>query len=281
MVARYWIAQHVEDLFRNEPRNVGVFVRVGSSVAARFFGEVEGGGIDGRKLKCLPYPDVYRQWVEYWRDQVASGREKFEQISGSHYRVVEGGAVSDIDRDSAEEVAAYLYSLLVSEGRFREAIPADMTEGEVQAETDVPTLEDDLSKTLKQIDLLADQGTLLVRHPIKRRADISGKILTHRPSFVQENGALYVMETVDFTFARKKSSIDHAGLSAYMFRDIKEARRNVEPIAIVRLPDQGELNSDIRYGLAMLRNEASLVNWGDEGDKRQFLADRRNVALSM
>jgi hypothetical protein len=114
MVARYWIAQHVEDLFRNEPRNVGVFVRVGSSVAARFFGEVEGGGIDGRKLKSLPYPDVYRQWVEYWRDQVASGREKFEQVSGSHYWVVEGGAVSDIDRDSADEVAAYLYSLLVS-----------------------------------------------------------------------------------------------------------------------------------------------------------------------
>jgi hypothetical protein len=221
MVARYWIAQHIEDLLRNEPQNVGVFVRVGDKVAAKFFGEVDGGGIDGRKLRSLPYPDVYRQWVEYWKEQVASGQGKFEKASGSHYRVVEAGSVSDIEEDSADDVALYLYSLLVSEGRFKEAVPTDRIENCVQSGNDIPTLEEDLSKTLRQVDLLADDNSLLVRYPIKRRAVVAGKCVSHTPAFVQENGALYVMETIDFTPVRKKSSIDHAGFSAYMFRDIR------------------------------------------------------------
>lgn len=278
MKARYWIAQHVEDLFRNEPKNVGVFVRVGTDVAAKFFGESDGGSLDGRKLRSLPYPDVYRQWVDYWRDQISAGCEEFEKASGSHYRVVEAGHVSDIDRDSAEEVASYLYSLLVSEGRFKEAVPIDGAGKDLMAEVDALTLEEDLSQTLSQLDLLADDRNLLVHHPIKRNPVIAGKNLSHRPAFAQENGALYIMETVDFTATRKKRPLDHAGFSAYMFRDIREARGKVEPIAIVRVDDQERDSNDVQYGVAMLKNEALVVDWNDENQRDAFLEDRRRVA---
>ena len=47
MSAKYWIAQHVADLFRNEPKNIGVVVDAVGIKKARFFGEADAsGGID-------------------------------------------------------------------------------------------------------------------------------------------------------------------------------------------------------------------------------------------
>lgn len=279
MSARYWVAQHVEDLFRNEPQNVGVFVRVGDRVAAKFFGEVDDGAIDGRKIRSLPYPEVYRQWVECWRDRVASGGDGFAKASGAHYRVVEAGAVSDIEHDSAEDVASYLYSLLVSEGRFKEAIQTCQEDDGANHHQSI-TLEDDFSAALKRIDILSENGSLLVRHPIRRNVPVQGKSVSHRPAFVQDNGSLCVMETVDFSSSRKKWSLDHAGFSAYMFRDIRETGRNAEPIAIVRIQEGDEDNSDIMYGLSLLKNEATIINWSNKREQDAFLSTRKRVAIS-
>ena len=65
MKAKYWIAQHVSDLFRYEPSNIGVFVKIGDEIAARFWGESNDGIIDSRKLKSFSHPDVYKQWINY------------------------------------------------------------------------------------------------------------------------------------------------------------------------------------------------------------------------
>src|SRR5687768_7803014 len=123
MSVKYWIAQHVADVFRNEPRNIGIFVKANESCAARFFAETETGVLDGRKLRSWSHPDVYRQWIEYWRKEVSSGSlEELLNASGSHYRVIEGGEVTDVGFDLAEDVANYLYALLVSAGGFGDAI---------------------------------------------------------------------------------------------------------------------------------------------------------------
>ena len=99
MKAQYWIAQHISDLFRNEPRNIGVFVRIGDNTAARFLGETNGGQIDGRKLRGLNHPDVYRQWVDYWRSQLSEeSLDELVEHSGSHYRVLDAGQVTDTGR---------------------------------------------------------------------------------------------------------------------------------------------------------------------------------------
>lgn len=92
MKAQYWIAQYIDDLFRNEPRNIGIIARVGDQIAAQFVGESESGEIDGRKLKLFKYPEVYREWLQYWRRMINRGSlDKLFRESKSNFRVNEGG----------------------------------------------------------------------------------------------------------------------------------------------------------------------------------------------
>ena len=146
MSAKYWVFQYVADLFRNEPRNVGVLVQIGERKAARFLAENSAQQIDGRKISNWPHRDVYRQWVEYWRRELdCEGMDALLKTSGVHYRVAEGGRVTDVDSDSAEDVIEYLYSLLISDGGFAEAIATE----ERMAEPKAPSLKDQISDTFQ------------------------------------------------------------------------------------------------------------------------------------
>jgi hypothetical protein len=278
MSAQYWVAQYVSDVFRNEPRNVGVLVAVRNDVAARFVGEGEDGALDGRRLKNFPYPDVYRQWITYWRRELARGQaSSLPQNSAANFRVTEGGKVADIGGDGAGAVAAYLYSTLVSDGGLREAL------AETEAEEPQRVLLDvEVAAALAQAQLLGqDADHAAVPHPVRKEAPVAGRILAeYKPAFVQQNGRLYVMETVDFTKSQKKISRDHAGWSACMYRDVRAAHGDaIEPISIVRVTDADQDVEDVRNGLALLKNESDIVNWLNESERIEFLEDRRRVAF--
>lgn len=95
---RYWIAQHIEDLFRKEASNVGVILAVDGHIYTRFLGEDETGHLDGRKLRGLSHPKVFKQWIDFWRETCAEERRVDpKELSGHHYRVIEGGALTEQD----------------------------------------------------------------------------------------------------------------------------------------------------------------------------------------
>lgn len=280
MSVQYWIAQHIDDPFRNEPRNVGVIVRLNGEFVARFFGEQSDGTVDGRRLRGLRYPDVYKQWLSYWRAETMRGAiENVVALVTSNYRVIHGGEVTDTGSDSAGDIANYLYSMLVSEGGFREAFSVL----EDSAEPVPLALNLEVSDALDQAQLLLadERREAPVPHPVRRGSELMGRLATpYRPAFTQENGRLYVMETVDFTRGSKKASRDHAGWSAYMFHDIREARVNSESIAIVKVTDAERDIEEVRGGLALLGNEGRIVNWADDTERAGFLDERRAVAFS-
>jgi hypothetical protein len=280
MSVQYWIAQHIDDPFRNEPRNVGVIVRLNGEFVARFFGEQSDGTVDGRRLRGLRYPDVYKQWLSYWRAETMRGAiENVVALVASNYRVIPGGEVTDTGSDSVGDIANYLYSMLVSEGGFREALSVL----EDSAEPVPLALNLEVSDALDQAQLLLadERREARVPHPVRRGSELMGRLATpYRPAFTQENGRLYVMETVDFTRGSKKASRDHAGWSAYMFHDIREARVNSESIAIVKVTDAERDIEEVRGGLALLGNEGRIVNWADDTERAGFLDERRAVAFS-
>lgn len=274
--ARYWVAQYVRDVFKNEAKNVGVFVELDGAVECRFLGETDG-EIDGRKLKLFSYPDVYRQWVAYWRAEVNRDLRGVIEAPASNYRVVEGGEVDGLlpeerGAESMREVTNYLYSALVSEGGFAEALGAG-------PEAEQQVLAGEVLDALKQADVLEASWQVLP-HPVRRGAPVKGNLgVEHRPAFSQENGRLYVMETVDFTLPRRQPSRDHAGWSAYMFSDIRNLRQDAQGIAVVRVTEQDEHESEeVRSSLAILRNEGDVVNWLREPERARFLAERKEVA---
>jgi hypothetical protein len=276
MSVRYWVAKYVEDPIRNEPRNVGVIVEGFDGFAARFATEREDLTIDRRRLgQRFRFPDVYLQWIEFWREQINA--EKIEEIvraTSENYFVVYGGEVSDTGQDTATVVCAFLYNLLVSDASVMQAFEVG-TESDIERELSL-----DVSSALADWSLLADGPTLHVRHPIRRKQAIQGAHAVHRPSFSQHNGLLYLFEAIDFTGKKPKLLQERAGYMAYMFSDIRHAQSNaggVEAFSIVR-PQTEEDGEAIEYAKELLDAESHIVNWADKKDRDRFLRDRQRVA---
>ena len=271
MQAKYWIAQYIKDVFRNEPRNVGVFIQIGDNTASKFLGETNNSELDGRKIKSFAYPNVYKQWVDYWRRMTIENKlNDLPVINGSHFRVVEAGNVSNIESDSPDEIINYLFPLLVSDGGYKEAIP-----GSIEDENQSVQLKNEVIDTLKKLEIFNNSA---IKHPIKRGEKIQGKTVPYTPAFTQENGTLYVMETIDFTSPQKNKIKEHAGFLAYLYNDIKSARAKFEPISIIKLQENDEDNEDVKDGIIMLKNESDIINWLNTTQKNEFLDNRRQIA---
>jgi hypothetical protein len=276
-VAHYIIAQHIPDLFRNEPRNVGVIVQIDGKRTARFLGETGAGKVDGRKLKHMPYPEVYRQWVDYWNDEVASSDDALAGLlanSGQHYRIVEGGEVADVGEDNVHDVAQFLYTSLVSEEGLAKAIGGDDAE-EVAVE-----LQKDIVSSLADLGIVADVGEKTkVLHPVLRNATVQGKSIVHNPTLYQGNGHPIVIEPIDLTVARKATLKDHAGWASFMFTDVRNKHASAETIAIAK-STPGDLDDRYgRYAMDMLKSTASrIVEWSDSEQRDRFLKERLDTA---
>ena len=271
MTARYWIAKHIPDVFRNEPRNIGVIVNVDGQLCAQFVAEREDGSLDGRALRKFEYADVYRQWVDFWRDEVLSGSlDYLVQTVSPNFLVHEGGEVQGYETDEAGEVCRFLFTSLVGSG-IAEAF------GWEEVEAAAVLLEQDVSEQLIRFNLISTGDNLLVRNPVQRHRPVNGAHAVHTPDFVQTNGHLSAFETVDFTTKQTKRVRDRAGWAAYMFSDIREAHRDLESYAIVRVPESLS-DGSLEYAHKMLSSEATIVNWLDASARGRFLEERARVA---
>jgi hypothetical protein len=99
------VAKYVSDLRRWEPQNIGVVVVADAGAQARFRGERPDQTIDRRRIGTSP-PEVYAQWVAFWRRSIANGTTGLHhamQTSNGNYLLVEasevvfGGATTDLE----------------------------------------------------------------------------------------------------------------------------------------------------------------------------------------
>lgn len=276
--AQYWLARYVNDVFRGEAANIGVFVKLSDgSLAARFVGEGDDCSVDGRKLTRFSDSSAYRQWVAFWRDEIGQGNIDFIVRSQSANFVVEpAGRLTDVDdNDHPNEVCLYLFNWLVAGGPLDGALGLDRRVAE-DTVADTPDLSDSVKETFAHLRLLGAETELLVRHPIVMDRQIPGKHTAHMPTFSQQNGHLAIFETVDFT-KRNRLVKDRAGWVAYMFSDVREFDQSAETVAIVRDLD-GHGNGFLDYARSMLKSEGTIVNWSDEMDRGRFLEARKAVA---
>jgi hypothetical protein len=264
--------ENIEDAFRNEPRNIGVIVSLHGRIGARFVGERDDGVFDNRKVgNKFIYPAVYSQWRDFWQKKVASGNldEIVEAVTANFYVEV-GGNVSDTGSDSVLEVTQFLFNLLVGGGVAEAYEWDDVTDSSVD-------LASEITEALSGLELLAKNDQLFVRHPVLREAQIQGKHISHRPSFSQRNGKLYVIEYIDFNARRAHKIKERAGYMAYMFSDIRSFEGNSEAFSIVRPEVKGGADQ-IQYAKGLLEGESRLVNWADDRERNGFLEQRRLVA---
>jgi len=277
---QYLIAQYEADPLRKEARNVGVIARMGERTVARFMGEKEAGSIDGREIRWMNFPDVYRQWVFFWREaaKAASTLEKLIDSNQGNYGLIRGGKVFDTGNDPLEEVVDYIYTRFVGEG-FKDAIRANE-----EITVTSRKLANAIEIELLDMNILVEDGQTKegVRYPVRRKHVIKGRNeVTYKPAFSQENGALYLIETFDFTSSKAKQFHEHAGLTAYMYNDLGKlkGREKVKAISVLKTDPEAEETENVANSRKMLENEGEVVDWNNEAEREAFLEERREVAM--
>ncbi len=100
---RLLVAKYTPDVFRNEPRNIGVVLWTPDEVAARFLGEKPDapGEVDEAAVPAfVASVAAYKQWVRYWRREVAKlsttspdQLDSIRQTGPSNYSLADGGVL--------------------------------------------------------------------------------------------------------------------------------------------------------------------------------------------
>ncbi|MEU0388000.1 hypothetical protein [Streptomyces chartreusis] len=121
----WFLVKYIDDIFRNEPINIGVVVSSDGSVASHFLGQRPDGSINGQKInRRITGVDTYKAWVRFIRKEADRGNldSRIEALSkrvGESYVIERRGPVLDNER-SAQEIADSLFTALVS----AETVPA-------------------------------------------------------------------------------------------------------------------------------------------------------------
>lgn len=233
--AEYFIAQYVRNPMRREAQNIGVIVIAGNSCAAQFIGEVADiGEIDGRSVKWISHPSVYRKWIKYWREQLGKSVDdlasRLLKTNGDNYDIIRGGFVTDYGNNSPQTICSNLFPLLVipEKGLVKEAIS-----DEVETDISARALGAEVLGEFKNRQILSGRVSPAVKYPIYHNMIVSGKRTSHIPEFYQHNGRLYVMESINYSTPKRSLAKYHAGYVAKMFDDIRNYTPTTEGIAIV------------------------------------------------
>ncbi|HEX8393912.1 MAG TPA: hypothetical protein VF665_16335 [Longimicrobium sp.] len=294
---RYAVARYMPDLFRQEPRNIGVFVVSDSHIAFRLVGQKrDDGELDLRKVRSVQRDgSVYSEWFAHWTELVErlNRSHYFPSVfadraisalvaaSGNMFTIRDGGLyVPQADALTVEDVADILFQKVVS----AEMIGHGLTDDDDEPEAQPGTLYGSVLATFREYKLLtrkAEPTTPLIR---VRAPVLSTLGAPHRPKFSQLNSKLVVMQDVDFRRGSEESVRDHALSTAYMFADIQSANgaaQPVEVIAIVSFAEDRNFDAQNAGKVALSRVPgARMVDWTDSFDRERFVRERLAVAAS-
>jgi hypothetical protein len=132
--ARYILAKHVPDVFRKEPKNIGLIVWSELGVEARFWAVDAYGVVDKRQVPpFIISANAYQQWVTHWLNEIRKpkiefiGLGKFVDIrspefleaiqtgNSDNFFLQEAGTVLEpVTKDELPKVANELFELLVT-----------------------------------------------------------------------------------------------------------------------------------------------------------------------
>jgi hypothetical protein len=284
MPANYYLAKHIPDLHRHEPRNVGVIVWMpGGEVAARFLAEKPGepGVVDGRSIPPFVVSEgAYRQWVKFWRGYVAADRPEhpltgaaihrsdaefmaaLSQASRGQFVLEEGGEVIDArDEESIEALVDSLYAGLVEESATDE--PRD------------PTLNDVCERLIEQTGLNSDNN-------FKRQLSVvcsvgeAGRVDEYYQfSYAYKNGSLKRLYQQVAIPKRRKAIEKNSRASAWMFEQVVRAHKipsKDDVTALIYASEAQLAEPDVARALGVLAAVGRVLNVANETAAREEFA---------
>jgi hypothetical protein len=271
----YLIAKYVDDLSRNEPRNVGIIVYDGTTALARFDGEGDRPGkIDLRRVRSrVTGTQAYRAWVQYWR----AALERPAEVDGS----LEGASSGDrrvmeylLERPSSD---FYLERggtiLLDAEPRELELTLEDLFARLVR-EPDAPTPKSlsDKSRTA----LLAAGAPLDDEQRFQEQVRVPlvthGVTIEEEVSYAVMNGKRHLLQEMPFDPGRPRVSRKEASHVAFLFEYSPDLKDNG-----VILYDQSDITAGQYKLLEMLRMYALTIDVANLDHAAETLNERLSL----
>ncbi len=224
-MTRYLIVKYVDDVSRNEPRNIGVVVFDGTNAVARFDGEGNDGLPDLRRVRYrITGSHAYREWVKYWRttldnpgkierslDGLPSGDprviESLVSSSGQEFYLEDGGSILlDTEGTSLEAMATDLFTRLVHEPD--PPAPASLRDKSEKALASAGAPLDDPERFQKEVNVT-------VTGP-------GGEIIPDEISYAVKNGAWHYLQEVPFNPDKPRLNRKEAFNCAFFFQHAVE-----------------------------------------------------------
>lgn len=271
--ARYLVAKYVPDMWRMEPRNIGVIVWTSNGVNARFLAEYPErlGIVDGRRIPTyVNNPSAFRQWVAYWRSTIERSRleppnggtpipreapeylDALRMTARGNFLLADGGMTLDeVDQHEIIDLVNQLYTMLV-----------DVNVGVVEEYQDA-NLESLCDEAIHQAGLQSDPAfrrSYQVHCPIAESTD---EVFTF--SYAYANGTvrkLYQRVTLPKQAALLRRAID---ASAWMFKNVvdHEIVDHDQTLALVRVTDEQRSDRSVIDSLEVLRSVTTVLDVGD------------------
>lgn len=120
---QYMIAKHVPDVFRKEPRNIGVIIKSDIGMEYRFWATDSYGVVDGRKIpEFVNSKEAYQQWIEYWLKELkkteahkADALDFLQESNSVNFYIDEGGIILEtLEKGELPKVADELFETIVT-----------------------------------------------------------------------------------------------------------------------------------------------------------------------
>ncbi len=283
--ARYLLAKYIPDLFRGEPRNVGVVLWSESGVVARFIGEKP--GLPGQVISKRIPPFVgsresYRQWVAYWQCQLKlvtlkdrrrpgtsadrSNPEYLDILAGTsrgNYILTAAGELLDPVSDPRDAVN-YLFKTLV----------------QAPVEPAVATL-DSVCESLIERFKLRDDPHFKTSFPVP--CQLPGGVSTDLGfSYAYKNGSLHrLYQQVPFRAGagRIRAAVNQTALKFQRVAFDGNIDRD-RAVSLVYLDPQSKLDDDHEHLLRVLGTVSRVVDVAREEAEQEFAGLAKLSALS-
>lgn len=273
---RYLIAKYIDDVSRNEPRNIGVVVYDGHQAVAHFDGEARDGLPDLRKVRHhITASRAYREWVKYWRtvlDEPGKIERELEGLSSGDPRVIENLIASSGREFYMEEGGAVL---LDTERTTLDAMGADLFARLVRVPDppSPPSLQEKSRSVLTRAGAPIDDSARFKKQ-LRVRLDVpGGEPIQDDISYAVKNGNWHYLQEVPFSPDKPKVSRVQAIHCAYFFEHSAELKGSG-----TILYDRDDLGgSEDEQLLAMLAQLAPVVDVNETDKAAEFLHTRLHL----
>ncbi|MGJ6968791.1 hypothetical protein ACSDR0_43505 [Streptosporangium sp. G11] len=273
MSSPWFVVKYMPDLYRREPRNVGVVFLDRGAGWARFYGQDSASGDLNDQLACQLVPEIrtYRAWVHYFMHHATEGSWQTVLDSLSRRRAfdnfyVEEGGTYEREFDDPRSVLEDLFQSLVG----------DKPRPLVQATSR------DLKSLVKEVFKVAEIEKKVERSPAFP-VEVSGT-RKHAQTTVQfdyryTNGATTIMERVPLSMSKRQANVQTVNELLYRIENVIRQHDVDRFVAMYHVPDSApeEAREFIEPQLKLLETYSDLLDVGDVPEAASNLRQRLSM----